>query len=172
MAAAKDDLIVTSPPGYALRLDPDGLDAARFERQAAAGRRVLEDGQPADAAEGLAAALGLWRGNAPALRAEGRRLERLRQAAVEDRIDAELAIGMGGPLIPELEGLVVRHPGRERPRGQLMRALYQAGRQADALEAFQRARRRLLEESGLEPSPGLKRLDLARPRPSTAGLDR
>jgi DNA-binding SARP family transcriptional activator len=157
-----DELIVTRPPGYTLRLDPDTLDAARFERLAVAGGQALEAGQPAVAAERLAAALGLWRGDAyaefgdtPALLAEGARLEQLRRAAVEDRIEADLAAGMGGQLIAELEGLVGRHPGHERLWGQLMTALYRSGRQVDALQAYQRARGVLIEESGLEPSPGL-----------------
>ncbi|HSV66447.1 MAG TPA: AfsR/SARP family transcriptional regulator [Mycobacteriales bacterium] len=157
-----EELIVTRPPGYALRLDPDSVDAARFERLVAAGRRALEAGQPAVAAGRLAAALELWRGEAygefgeiAALRAEGMRLERLRRTAVENRIDADLAAGMGGELIAELEGLTDRYPGHERLWGQLMMALYRAGRQTDALQAFQRARALLIEESGLAPSPGL-----------------
>lgn len=156
------ELIVTRPPGYALQLDPHMLDAARFERLAAVGRQILAAGQPAVAAERLAAALGLWRGDAyaefsdtPALFAEGVRLEQLRRTTVENRIDADLAAGMGGQLIAELEGLTGRQPGHERLWGQLMTALYRAGRQADALQAFQRARHVLIQESGVEPSPGL-----------------
>jgi DNA-binding SARP family transcriptional activator len=157
-----EDLIMTRPPGYALRGDPDAVDAARFERLAAAGRQALDAGEPARAAEQLTAALALWRGEAygefahvAALHAEGERLERLRLTAVQDRIEADLATGMGELLIAELEGLIARHPGHERLWGQLMTALYQAGRQADALRAFQRAREVLTEESGLEPSPRL-----------------
>jgi DNA-binding SARP family transcriptional activator len=156
------ELLLTRPPGYLLRLDPDALDAARFERLAAAGRRALDAGRPADAAEQLAAALGLWRGEAygefggtAALRDEGARLDRLRLAAVADRIDADLALGLGGELVAELEGLIGAHPRHERLWGQLMTTLYRAGRQADALEAFRRARRVLVEESGVEPSPEL-----------------
>ncbi|HEX6359938.1 AfsR/SARP family transcriptional regulator [Actinophytocola sp.] len=157
-----EDLIVTRPPGYALRPDPDTVDAARFERLATAGRQALDAGHPARAAERLTAALELWRGEAygefahvAALQAEGERLDRLRLTAVQDRIEADLATGMGEVLIAELEGLITRHPGHERLWGQLMTALYQAGRQADALRAFQRAREVLSEESGLEPSPRL-----------------
>jgi DNA-binding SARP family transcriptional activator len=160
-----EDLIVTRPPGYALRQSPDTVDAARFERLAAAGRQALDAGQPARAAERLTAALQLWRGDAygefahiAALRAAGERLERLRLTAVQDRIEADLATGMGEMLIAELEGLTARHPGHERLWGQLMTALYRAGRQTDALRAFQRAREMLIEESGLEPSPALSEI--------------
>ena len=160
--AGAADLIVTRPPGYALRREPDAVDAERFERLAAAGRQALAAGHPARAAERLTAALDLWRGDAygefadvPALHAEGERLERLRLTVVQDRIEADLATGTGEALIPELEGLVARHPGHERLWGQLMTALYRAGRQGDALRAFRRAREVLAEEFGLEPSPGL-----------------
>ena len=160
--ATAGEPILTRPPGYVLRLDPEAVDAGRFARLAAAGRQALEAGQPAAASERLAAALGLWRGEAygefgdtPSLRAEGARLEGLRVTALEDRIDADLATGLGGELVAELEGLLARHPGHERLWGHLMRALYRAGRQAEALRAFQRARDVLVEESGLEPSPGL-----------------
>jgi DNA-binding SARP family transcriptional activator/Flp pilus assembly protein TadD len=155
------EVIVTRPPGYLLRLAPDAVDAARFERLAAGGRQALDAGRPVDAAAQLAAALGLWRGEAygefgaAALRAAGARLERLRLAAVADRIDADLASGAGGELIGELEGLTGRHPGHERLWGQLMTALYRAGRQTDALGAFRRARQVLIDESGVEPSPAL-----------------
>ncbi|MFD6067035.1 AfsR/SARP family transcriptional regulator [Amycolatopsis lurida] len=157
-----DDLIVTRPPGYALRVGPDMLDSARFERLAAAGRRALDAGHADTAADRLAAALALWRGDAygeftgiAALHAEGERLERLRLTTVQDRIEADLATGSGEMLIAELEGLLARHPEYERLWGQLMTALYRAGRQADALRAYQRAREVLVEGSGLDPSAGL-----------------
>jgi DNA-binding SARP family transcriptional activator len=153
--------IETRAPGYVLRLDPDDVDAARFERLASVGRQALRAGQPAVAAGRLTAALGLWRGDAygefdgtPALRAEGDRLRRIRLAALEDRIEAELAAGLG----PELETLVERHPGHERLWGLLMTALYRAGRQVDALAAFRRARTRLADSSGVLPSPALTEL--------------
>ena len=156
------ELIVTRRPGYLLRLDPDAVDAARFARLAADGRRSLSAGQPALAAERLAAALELWQGDAyvefdgiPVLRAEAARLDRARLAALQDRIEADLTAGAGIGLVAELEGLVAEHPGHERLWGQLMTALYRAGRQADALAAFQQARAALATESGLEPSPGL-----------------
>jgi DNA-binding SARP family transcriptional activator len=160
------DLIVTRPPGYALRLDPDMVDAGRFERLAAAGRQALHDGRSAAAATELAAALKLWRGEeaygefdgAAVLRAEGARLDEVRLSALQDRIEADLATGAGGELVAELEGLTAAHPGHERLWGQLMTALYRAGQPADALSAYRRARAELVEESGLEPSPDLTEL--------------
>jgi DNA-binding SARP family transcriptional activator len=157
--------IETRAPGYVLRLDPDTVDAARFERFAGEGRQALRDEQPALAAERLAAALALWHGEAygefedtPVLRAEATRLGRLRLAATEDRIEADLATGQGAALVAELETLIERHPGHERLWGQLMTALYRAGRQADALQAFRRARTALDETSGVLPSPALVEL--------------
>lgn len=156
------DLIVTRPPGYLLRLDPEVIDAVRFERLAATGRQALDAGQPALAAERLVAALGLWRGLAydefsdiASIDAESSRLAQLRQNAVEDRIAANLAAGGGRELVAELEALTAAHPGYERLWGQLMLALYRAGRQTDALRTFRRARLLLLEESGVEPSLAL-----------------
>ncbi|MEN3357118.1 MAG: hypothetical protein V7637_1100, partial [Mycobacteriales bacterium] len=184
-AAAAGELVVTRPPGYLLRLDPDALDAARFERLAVAGRRALDAGRPADAARDLAAALGLWRGEAygefgdtAALRGEGARLERLRVAAVADRIDADLGVGAGGDLVGELEGLIAAQPRHERLWGQLMTTLYRAGRQADALDAFRRARQVLVGEFGVEPAPELAEIHrqvlaqdarLLGPRPARSG---
>ena len=142
-ALAVDRLIVTHPAGYVLRLEPYVVDARRFERLVEAGRDALCAGRPADAAEQLSLALTLWRGEAygeftatPALRAEAARLEGLRLGAVEDRVDADLATGAGVSLVEELTGLTDRHPGRERLWGQLMTALYRAGRQAEALDAL------------------------------------
>ncbi|MEV5712246.1 AfsR/SARP family transcriptional regulator [Amycolatopsis mediterranei] len=156
-------VIVTRPPGYVLHLPADALDAARFERLAADGRRVLAAGEPAAARERLAAALALWRGHAAyeefgeveTLAAEGIRLDRLRHNAVQDRIEADLAIGEDTGLIAELEALTDAYPGHERLWAQLMTALYRSGRQSDALEAFRRARHGLITASGVEPSPVL-----------------
>ncbi|MFI9381426.1 BTAD domain-containing putative transcriptional regulator [Kutzneria sp. NPDC052558] len=155
-------LIVTRQPGYLLRVDPEGVDAARFERLAAAGRRELDAGRPDVAAGQLTAALGLWQGEAyeefagmAGLDAEARRLAELRHNAVQDRIDAELATGHGQDLIAELTALTTDHPTNERLWGQLMTALYRAGRQADALDVFRRARLVLVDRSGVEPSPAL-----------------
>jgi DNA-binding SARP family transcriptional activator len=161
-AVGATELIVTRAPGYLLRLDPGVIDAVRFERLAAAGRQALDARHPGVAAGRLAAALNLWRGDAFAefsdiasLDAEAIRLAQMRHNALEDRIDANLAAGEGRELIAELEALTSAHPGYERLWGQLMLALYRAGRQVDALRTFQRARLLLREESGVEPSPTL-----------------
>ncbi|GAB3144532.1 AfsR/SARP family transcriptional regulator [Amycolatopsis stemonae] len=155
-------LILTRSPGYVLHLAPEALDAARFEQLAVEGRRALAAGEPGAARWHLSAALALWRGSAyeefdgvEALRAEGMRLERLRHNAVQDRIDADLATGEDIGLIAELESLTAAFPGHERLWAQLMTALYRAGRQGDALEAFRRARHGLITASGVEPSPVL-----------------
>ncbi len=138
---------------------PAGFVPEMPTQLAALPRRVLV------AAARLTAALGLWRGDAygefegtPALHAEGDRLRRIRLAALEDRIEAELATGLGTELVAELETLVERHPGHERLWGLLMTALYRAGRQVDALQAFRRARAALAETSGVLPSPALTEL--------------
>jgi DNA-binding SARP family transcriptional activator len=156
------ELILTRPPGYVLMADPESVDATRFERLATTGRLALEAGHLAVAGERLAGALRLWRGTAydefsaiPSLNAERMRLEQVRHTAVEDRIDTDLATGQGRELIAELEALTSAYPGHERLWGQLMMALYRAGRQADALEAFRHARLTLVAESGVEPSPVL-----------------
>jgi DNA-binding SARP family transcriptional activator/tetratricopeptide (TPR) repeat protein len=161
-ALAVDELIVTYPPGYALRLTPDLLDALRFERLVAAAREALAASQSAIAIEQFSLALALWRGDAygefgdtPPLRLEATRLHELRLGAIEDRIDAELATGASVTLVDELIGLTDQNPGHDRPWAQLMTALYRAGRQADALDAFGRARTVLIERFGLDPSPRL-----------------
>src|SRR5207244_3740565 len=97
----------------------------------------------------------------PFARAEIARLEELRLAALEDRVEADLVLASGAELVGELEGLVARHPLRERLRGQLMLALYRSGRQADSLAVYQRTRQLLVEGLGIEPSPGLQRLERA-----------
>ncbi|WIY00722.1 BTAD domain-containing putative transcriptional regulator [Amycolatopsis mongoliensis] len=156
------DLIETRAAGYALRLSPAFLDAREFERLVPAGRTALAAGDPVTASDRLSQALALWRGDAyedfagtPALLAETRRLHGLRLGAVEDRVDADLATGAGEALIAELTALSEQHPGHERLWGQLMTALYRAGRQADALDAFTRARAVLVDQFGLDPSPRL-----------------
>jgi YVTN family beta-propeller protein len=152
--------------GYELRIGPEALDLQRFDRLAAAGRSALEEGQPGEAAGRLRDALELWRGQALgelrgeiSVVAELRRLEEMRLAALEDRIEADLRCGRSREVVPELEALVSEHPLRERLRGQLMLALYRSGRQADALRAYQEARRTLVDELGLEPVPELQRLE-------------
>jgi DNA-binding SARP family transcriptional activator/tetratricopeptide (TPR) repeat protein len=158
------EAIVSQPPGYVLRIDPERFDLARFERLTTEARGA----EPRERAEKLRAALALWRGPAlddlafePFARDEVGRLEEARLAALEDCIDAELEIGRDGELVRELEELVEEHPLRERFRAQLMRALYRAGRQADALAAFQSARDVLVEELGLEPGEELRQLQQA-----------
>ena len=158
------DAVVSRPPGYVLRVDPERFDLARFERLTAEARGA----RPRERAEKLRAALALWRGPAlddlafePFARDEAGRLEEARLAALEDCIDAELEIGRDGDLVGELEALVEEHPLRERFRAQLMRALYRAGRQADALAAFKAAREVLTEELGLEPGEELRALQQA-----------
>jgi DNA-binding SARP family transcriptional activator len=158
----------TRPPGYVLEIDPEQLDLNRFERLAAEGRRALKRGDPDEAAEKLDAALALWRGPALAdfayadfAQAETSRIEELRLAALEDRIQADLERGRHGEAIGELERLIAANPLQERPRRQLMLALYRSGRQAEALEAYQDARRALTEELGIEPGKELKQLQAA-----------
>ena len=160
--------IRTHGPGYLLELGPVELDLDRFESLAEEGRELRAAGEHARAAAALRDALALWRGSAladftyePFAQGEIARLEELRLATVEERIDAELALGHGPELVGELEALVAKHPYRERPRGQLMLALYRAGRQADALAAYQETRKLLVEELGIEPSPALQRLESA-----------
>jgi len=150
--------------GYLLKLAPDELDASRFEALVReAGHRAVTDS--AAALAGYEEALGLWRGPAlddlagqSSLQPEIARLEELRLATTEERIAMELALGRHGELVPELQTLVRLHPLRERLWGRLMIALYGSGRQAEALEAYRRARDLLGEELGLEPSPELQGL--------------
>jgi DNA-binding SARP family transcriptional activator/WD40 repeat protein len=153
-----------SRAGYRLRAEPSELDATRFQSLLRDARRLL----PIDATAAIGAfnhALDLWRGPAfadlaaePSLQAEAARLDELRLGALEDRIDAQLAIGHHGEVIGELEGLTARHPLRERFWEQLMVALYRSGRQAEALTAYQGAREILADELGIDPSPELRKL--------------
>jgi DNA-binding SARP family transcriptional activator/ABC-type transport system substrate-binding protein len=163
-----DDLLLTRSGGYILEVEPEQIDVRRFELLLEEGRRANAAGKPAEAVEALGAALALWRGNALAdlayeefARTEIERLEELRLVAIEERIDAELALGRHDTLIPELEALTAKHPLRERLRGQLMLALYRAGRQAEALRVYSDARRRLVDELGIEPSQQLRDLEQA-----------
>jgi DNA-binding SARP family transcriptional activator/class 3 adenylate cyclase len=157
--------VVTRAPGYAIDLAGAELDLHRFEELLAAGRAALRSGRAEEAARDLGTALALWRGPAlaefsePFARTEEARLEELRLVCVEERIEADLALGRHGDLVGELEALVERHPLRERLRSQLMRALYGAGRQAEALNAYRAYRERLAEELGIEPSVALKDLE-------------
>jgi peptide/nickel transport system substrate-binding protein len=167
-AAANGPVVVTRPGAYSIRLADEQLDARRFERLVAEGRTALSGNEPGQAAATLREALTLWRG--PALadlvnghgpRAEAARLEELRLGAIVDRIDSDLALGRHAEVVSELEALVAAHPLRERLHEQLMIALYRSGRQADALAAYQAARRTLVEDLGLEPGPALQRLERA-----------
>src|SRR5215469_5836017 len=167
-AAGNGQAVVTRPGGYCLPLADGQLDAYRFERLVAEGRSALAAHQPGPAADSFRAALRLWRGNAlggldyePFAQVEAGRLEELRLGAVEDRIEADLALGRHADLVSELEALVASCPLRERLHGQLMIALYRSGRQAEALEAYRAARRTLVEELGLEPGPALRQLESA-----------
>jgi DNA-binding SARP family transcriptional activator/ABC-type branched-subunit amino acid transport system substrate-binding protein len=150
--------------GYVIDLDADDLDADRFEHLVDEARLTLAS-DPRAARDQLDEALGLWRGTPLAdfeyerwAQAERRRLEELRLLALEERVEAGLALGEAARLVPELQALVAEHPLRERLRGQAMLALYRCGRQADALALFQDGRRRLVEELGVEPGPELQEL--------------
>ncbi len=162
------EVIVTRPSGYVVEIEAGQLDLDRFERLCEEARAALGGGDGATASELLREALALWRGQPladfayePFAQAEIARLEELRLAAVERRIEADLARGRDAELIGELEGLIERHPLRERLRGDLMLALYRAGRQADALEAYRKAREALVDELGIDPSPALQELERA-----------
>jgi DNA-binding SARP family transcriptional activator len=160
--------LVTRPGGYELVVPPERVDAVRFERLAAAGRDALAGGDPVEALACLREALELWHGRPLADFAYSQfahgaiaRLEELRVSALEDRIEAELQLGREADLVGDLEALVREQPLRERPRSQLMLALYRSGRQAEALAAYQQARKLLADELGLEPSPELRSLEQA-----------
>jgi predicted ATPase len=165
------DVIEFHGSGYRLTVDPEDVDVHRFERLAREGRRLLTTGHHAGAAAVLRESLALWRGTAladlPHGHAQAVRLADLRLAATEDLIEAELALPEGSP-VAELRELVSVHPFRERLRGQLMRALNAAGRQAEALAEFEEARRLLADELGADPSPELAavHLDILRAVPS------
>src|SRR5581483_1224546 len=167
-AAADAPRLVARAPGYLLRVEPGELDLEHFERLVAEGRELLADGDPSGAATALRAAELQWDGSPladlefePFARIEIERLEELRLAAVEERIDAELALGRQLALVGEVEALSAEHPYRERFRAQLMLALYRAGRQAEGLEVYRRTRALLSEELGLEPSVELQELERA-----------
>jgi DNA-binding SARP family transcriptional activator len=166
--AGAPHVIVTRPPGYLASVGDDELDAARFERQVEHARVLAEAHDFKGAAAAYDRALALWRGAALAdvpfesfARSESDRLEELRITTLTERVDCALALGQHGRVVAELEALVADHPLRERFRVQLMLALYRAGRQADALAVYQDARRRLVEELGIEPSPELRELEQA-----------
>jgi len=158
------DRIETRSDGYAVHVEPGELDLDRF-------RELVTAAESEDAArrsELLAEAVGLWRGaalqglpEAPFVAPESARLEGLRLAALEDRIDADLELGRHADLVAELSALAARYPLQERLRAQLMLALYRSGRQAEALDVYRETRRMLADELGLEPSPALRDLERA-----------
>jgi predicted ATPase/DNA-binding SARP family transcriptional activator len=165
--ALPDAVIEAHPAGYRLVVGPDVVDVARFERLVARGRAALAD-DPATAGATLREALALWRG--PALldaagagfaAAAVARLDELRLSAVEDRVEADLRLGRGAEVVTELAELVAAHPLRERLAGALMRALCAAGRPAEALTVFERARTVLADELGADPSPELAALHVS-----------
>jgi DNA-binding SARP family transcriptional activator len=158
-----EGVLVTRARGYALEVEPESVDLQQFERLLADARKA----DPERASVLLREALALWRGAAlaeftgePFALREGGRLDDLRLAAVEERIDADLALGRHVDVVGELEALIAANPHRERLRGQLMLALYRSGRQAEALEAYQQTRR-VLDELGIEPSENLRHLEKA-----------
>ena len=158
--------VVTQAPGYVLRVPDEAFDVARFEQGVSDGRSLLSRGDAAEAATVLRGALALWNGDPYAefddeewVRPEAQRLAELRLVAAELRFDAELAAGRAAETIPDLESMVGLHPLREAFVTQLMTALYRAGRQADALRAYQRHREVLIEELGLDPTPALQELE-------------
>lgn len=162
------DRLVTRAPGYLLQVGADELDSERSEHHCATAQSELGAGNPARAASLLRDALSLWRGPAlaeftyePFAQAAIARFEERRVSCREALIEAELALGGHADVISELEALIHEHPFRERPRAQLMLALYRCGRQADALDAFQQARRTLVDELAVEPSPLLRDLEQA-----------
>jgi DNA-binding SARP family transcriptional activator len=163
-----DDVLQTRGHGYVLTPAPGQLDLDTFERLAGDGRAALFAGDPAAAAERLRSALALWRGSPladfayePFAQAEIARLQEVRLATLEDRIEADLGLGRHGQLVAELEALVREQPLRERLRRQLMLVLYRSGRQAEALEVYGETRRALIEELGIEPSRELRDLETA-----------
>src|SRR6266536_3900630 len=163
-----EGILLTRGHGYLLRVQPGQLDRDRFRGLLEEGRAALAADDPDKAAETLRQALALWRGPPLAefaydsfAQEEIARLEELHLAALEERIEADLAVGRHDAVVQELEQLVGRHPLRERLRSQLMLALYRSGRQAEALEVYRDARRTLADELGLEPSPTVQQLERA-----------
>ena len=162
------DVLVTRPSGYLLRVQTNELDLEIFKEQVEQGRQAMAEGDPAEAARLLTAGLDQWRG--PPLdefayetfaQATIAKLEELKLSAIEDKIDANLALGRHPDLVGELQMLVAEHPLRDRLRAQYMLALYRSGRQAEALEAYREVRRMLTDELGIDPAPELQRLERA-----------
>ena len=166
--SAGEGVVATRERGYELKLDPERLDSHRFERLAREGRSELAAGRPDRAVSVLEEALSLWRGtplaelaDEPFAQRETARLEDLRVGTLEQLIEAKLALGRHAEVVGQLESLIDEQPYRERLRAQLMLALYRADRQAEALQAYQDARRTLVDELGIEPSERLRGLERA-----------
>jgi DNA-binding SARP family transcriptional activator len=156
-------IVTTTPAGYQLHVQPGELDAERFEQLVEQGRRTLAAGRAGEAAAALREAESLWHGPAladlafePFAQTEIARLEEQRLAALELRVEADVAAGRHTELVSELRRLVAEHPTRERLVAQLMLALYRSGRQTEALEAYREARTKLADEIGVEPGPELR----------------
>ncbi|ETK32380.1 AfsR/SARP family transcriptional regulator, partial [Microbispora sp. ATCC PTA-5024] len=164
-AVVDRDLVVGGPSGYRLAVSRDQVDVHVFTRLAREGGRALAAGEAGRAATALREALALWRGtplaDLPGGEVEVARLEELRVASTEDRVEADLLLGRHGDLVPELSLLTAAHPLRERLRGQLMRALYGSGRHVEALAAYEEAREAFADRLGTDPSPALSALHLA-----------
>ena len=165
-AGSAEPRLIARPPGYLLRVEPGELDLDTFEAFVHDGRSALEHGDPGRATALLREAESLWRGRPladlelePFARSEVQRLEELRLLGLEDRIDAELALGRHAELCAELATLTCEYPLRERLRGQMMLALYRCGRQADALGVYRQTSALLREELGLDPSRALRELE-------------
>ena len=161
-------LVGQSPIGYRLAVEPGDVDANRFEQLARAGAEALRSGAQSKAASLLREALALWRGpaladveDAPFAAATMSRLHDLRLTAIQDRIDADLALGNGAQVVAELDALAAEHPLDERIAGQRMKALTGVGRQAEALADYERVRARLADELGVDPSAELREIHLA-----------
>src|SRR5919197_673635 len=167
-ALGDPEALVTTPAGYCLQVKPGELDATRFEELVRSGRRTLDKGEAAEASDVLREALTMRRGppladfaSEPFAPAEIARLEEQRLAALETRLEADLAAGRHRDVVAELQHLVAEHPTREQLVEHLMLALYRCGRQAEALEAYRDAHRMLLDEIGVEPRAQLRELQAA-----------
>ncbi|HEX7525117.1 MAG TPA: BTAD domain-containing putative transcriptional regulator, partial [Gaiellaceae bacterium] len=162
------DIVVMRPPGYVLSIDEEHVDLYLLDRCVAAARAGVARGDLEEAVARFAEAESLWRGPALAdflyddfAQPHIVRLDEVRLSLIEDRVDAELALGRHARSVGDLEALVNGNPLRERARGQLMVALYRTGRQADALRVFQEGREVLAEQLGLDPGPDLRELETA-----------
>jgi len=162
------DVLATQHGGYLLRIPPESVDVHTYEGLVAEGQQAFEEGEDERAARCFRQALALWQGPAlvdvrvgPNLEIEVMRLEESRLVTIERRIDADLRLGRHAELVAELTALIARHPQHESLHAQAMVALYRSGRQASALDVYQKLRTRLIEERGVEPSPQLQRLHQA-----------